>query len=379
MPEIDFEAEGLLEGLDADAREARLKLLGELADDGISLEELRDAVEAGRLALLPVERTLSGDGERYTSNAVSEESGVEVEVLQRWNRALGIPNPDPDDEVLGETDLDAARQLKGFRDLGLPEEEMLQVARTIGMAMARIAQSNRELFLRTLVQQDDDEYELARRFEAASEAMLPLLTPVLTYALQRHLVEQIRGDVIAAADLASGDVGRANDIAVCFADMVDFTKLGERVDVEELGLVASRLEDLATSVAEPPVRLVKTIGDAAMLVSNEAEPLGDAALALIEAADAEGDEFPPLRVGLAFGPAVGRGGDFYGAPVNLASRITGVARPGSVLASEGARDALGEGFRYSFAGERKLKGIGEVKLYRVRGEGDESGGGDEDA
>ena len=366
MSEIDFEAEGLLEGLDAKAREARLKLLGELADDGVSLQELRDAVEAGRLALLPVERALSGEGERHNSDEIAEQSGVELEVLKRWNRALGIPNPEPDDKVLGEVDLDAARQLKAFRDLGLPEEEMLQVARTIGMAMARIAQANRELFVRTLVQPDDDEYELAHRFEAASKAMLPQLTPVLTYALQRHLIEQIRGDVIAAADLASGEVGRANDIAVCFADMVDFTKLGERVDVEELGSVAGRLEDLATSVAEPPVRLVKTIGDAAMLVSTGAEPLGDAALALIAAADAEGEEFPPLRVGLAFGPAVGRGGDFYGAPVNLASRITGVARPGSVLASEEARDALGDGFSFSYAGERKLKGIGEVKLYRVR-------------
>jgi adenylate cyclase len=63
--------------------------------------------------------------------------------------------------------------------------------------------------------------------------------------------------------------------------------------------------------------------------------------------------------------------------VNLASRITGVARPGSVLASEGARNALGDGFRYSFAGERKLKGIGEVKLYRVRS-GEDGGGGGED-
>jgi adenylate cyclase len=93
---------------------------------------------------------------------------------------------------------------------------------------------------------------------------------------------------------------------------------------------------------------------------------------LIEAADAEGEEFPPLRVGLAFGPAVGRGGDFYGPPVNLASRITGVARPGSVLASGEAREALGEDFRYSYAGERKLKGIGEVKLYRVRRGGDDT-------
>ncbi len=375
MPEIDFEAEGLLEGVDGDARKARLKLLGRLADDGVSLAELREAAAAGRLALLPVERALIGRGARYSSNELAAESGVDLDVLQRWNRALGIPNPDPSEEVLGEADLEAARQLNAFRDLGLPEAEMMQVARTIGMAMARIAQANRELFIRTLVQDDDDEYELAHRFEAAAQTMLPQLTPVLTYALQRHLIEQVRGDVIGAADLASGEVGKANEISVCFADLVDFTKLGERIDVEELGLVAARLEDLATSIAEPPVRLVKTIGDAAMLVSTEAEPIGDAALALIDAANAEGEEFPPLRVGLAYGLAVGRGGDFYGAPVNLASRITGVARPGSVLASEEAKEALGEdSFRFSFAGERKLKGIGSVKLYRVRGGAAAEGG-----
>jgi adenylate cyclase len=339
----------------------------------VSEHELREAAAAGRLALLPVERALLGEGPRYSSGEVAERSGVDLEVLKRWNRALGIPNPEPDDEALGETDLEAARQLKAFRDVGLPEEEMLQVARTIGMAMARIAQSNRELFVRTLVHEDDDEHELARRFEAASRTMMPQLTPVLTYALQRHLIEQIRGDVIGAADIASGDVGKANDAAVCFADLVDFTKLGERVDVEQLGQVAGRLAEIATSIAEPPVRLVKTIGDAAMLVCTEAAPLGEAALSLIEAADEEGESFPMLRVGVAHGPIVGRGGDYYGAPVNRASRITGVARPGTVLADEPARDALGEGFAYSFAGERRLKGIGGVKLYRVRREPREEG------
>jgi adenylate cyclase len=367
MAEIDFEAEGLLEGLDGEAREARLKLLVELADDGVPIEELRDATAAGRLALLPVERAILGQGPRFSSRELAERADVDLEVLERWNRALGISNPDPDEQVLGDADREAANRLKQFRDLGLPEEEMMQVARTIGMAMARIAQSNRELFLRTLVREGDDEYELARRFEKAAEMMLPPLTPVLSYALQRHLVEQVRGDVIAAADIASGEVGKANEVTVCFADLVDFTKLGERIDVEELGLIAGRLEEIATQIAEPPVRLVKTIGDAAMLVSGEAEPLGDAALRLLEAANEEGEGFPLLRIGIAHGPAVGRGGDYYGAPVNLASRITGVARPGSVLADERAKEAMGDGFSYSFAGERRLKGVsGRVKQYRVR-------------
>ena len=88
-------------------------------------------------------------------------------------------------------------------------------------------------------------------------------------------------------------------------------------------------------VAEPPVRLVKTIGDAAMLASPEPEPLLGATLALIEAADAEGEDFPQLRAGAALGQALLRAGDWFGRPVNLASRITSVARPGSLL---GRRD-----------------------------------------
>jgi adenylate cyclase len=104
-----------------------------------------------------------------------------------------------------------------------------------------------------------------------------------------------------------------------------------------------------------------------MLVSPEAEPLVAATLALIAAAEAEGDQFPLLRAGLASGPTLPQSGDYYGRSVNLASRITGVARPGSVLVDAQTREAAGEGFTYSYAGERRLKGIdSRVKLFRVR-------------
>lgn len=370
MPEIDFEAEGLLEGLEGEAREARRELLAELADDGVALEDLREAVGAGRLVLLPVERALSGGaGAKYTAREIAERSGVELELLQRSRVALGTPNPDPDARVLGDEDLDAAQRLRAFREVGLPEEGILQVARTIGMSTARIAQANRELIIRTLMQPGDNERDLAHRLKAAAEATLPMVGPVLSYALQSHLLEQIRRDVIADADLASGEAPGSSELIVCFADLIDFTRLGEQVPPDELGVIALRLEEIATAAAQGPVQLVKMIGDAAMLVSGEPDRMAEAALSLVEAADAEGEDFPQLRAGLAFGPVVPRGGDFYGRTVNLASRITQIARPGSVLASEEARDALGKQFHYSFAGERHLKGIeGRVKLFRVRRE-----------
>jgi adenylate cyclase len=132
-----------------------------------------------------------------------------------------------------------------------------------------------------------------------------------------------------------------------------------------------RLEALTTELIEPPVRLVKTIGDAVMLTSLEPQPLIDAALGLIDAADAEGHDFPQLRAGSALGRALPRAGDWFGRPVNLASRITSIARPGSLLAEREVREsALASGetaYRWSFAGERRLKGIREpVPLFRVR-------------
>lgn len=367
---INFEGEGLLDGVEGEVREARLRLLEELTADGVPIEELREAVAAGRLTLLPVERALAGSSPRHTPREVAAASGVDLDLLQRASAALGVPYPDPDVRALTDADVEAANRFKALIEAGLPEEGMLQVARTIGLGTARIAEANRELTIRTLMQPGDTERDLALRFAAAAHHLMPLVGPILVYALQANTLEQVRRDVIGAADLATGEMGATVEVAVCFADLVEFTKLGEEIAVEELGLVAARLEELATEVAEPPVRLVKLIGDAAMLVSTDASQMVAAALRLVEAAEEEGEDFPRLRAGVAFGPALIQAGDYYGRPVNLASRITGVARPGSVLISEEAKEAAGEaGFEYSFAGERRLKGFdSRAKLFRVRGE-----------
>jgi adenylate cyclase len=112
--------------------------------------------------------------------------------------------------------------------------------------------------------------------------------------------------------------------------------------------------------------VVKMIGDAAMFVSPDGGALLDLALDLVAAAEQD-DEFPQLRAGLASGRAVGRWGDWYGRPVNLASRVCSRARPGSVLVTGTVADACaGDGYRFSTAGEKRLKGIGAVPLWRAR-------------
>lgn len=370
-PDIDFEAEGLLEGVEGAPREARRELLEQLAGEGCGLEELKDAVAAGRLTLLPVERALAGEGPRYSAREIAEKAELDLDTLQRFSSALGMPYPDPDERRATNADLEAARMVKAFIDTGLPEDGLLGVARTIGMGMARIAEANRELIVRTLIRPGDTERDVSRRFVAAADYMLPLVGPTVVYALQAHLLEQIRRDVIGATDLASGEVGGAVNLTVCFADLVEFTRLGEEIAPEELGMVAGRLEEMASAVAEPPVRLVKTIGDEVMLVSSDAEPMVAAALELINAAEAEGQQFPWLRAGIASGPTLPQSGDYYGRAVNLASRLTNVARPGSVVLDEATKEAVGESFDYSYVGERRLKGLDyRVKLYRARTPGE---------
>jgi len=372
---IDFAAEGLLDDLEGDGREARLELLQRLTAEGVSLEELRDAVTTGHLTVLPVERAIAGDGPRYSAREIAERSGLELELALAFRAALGIPyGDDLDDRAGTEDDLEAAQRMKAILDAGFPVEEMLRNARVVGMATARVAEANRDLVVRNLTSPGDNERDVADRLVGMAEFLLPLGTEFLDYAFQANLLELIKRDVIGAADLAAGEIGGVVERTVCFADLVEFTSLGEEIAPEELGEVVGHFEELATSIVAPPVRLVKTIGDAVMLVSAEAEPLVAQSLDLVAAAAAEGDQFPVLRAGIATGPTLPQSGDYYGRSVNLASRVTGIARPGSVLVDTATREAAGEsGLTYSFAGERRLKGIdARQKLFRVRREGDRS-------
>jgi adenylate cyclase len=363
---VDFAGEGLLDGLEGRAREDRLELLERLHAEGIPLEELRRAVAEDRLVLLPVERLLSGEA-RYTGREVAERSGLPLEVLAAQRQALGMPRPDPDARILTEEDLRAAGRAAMVRRAGIPDDASLDFLRVVGEAAARIAEATRTLIGSAYLQPGASERDVALRFAEAERELGPAQGELLAYALSLHLREQLRSETVSQAELQSGYLPDSEEVTVCFADLVGFTRLGEELDAGELGAVAGRLAELAGDLVEPPVRLVKTIGDAAMLVSPENEAVLSAALDLVEAAEAAGDELPALRAGLARGRALNRLGDWYGRPVNLASRITGVARPASVLTDAEVHARAEDGFQWSRAGRRRLKGIREpVALWRAR-------------
>lgn len=359
---MDFAAEGLLDGLEGEDREARRRLLQRLDDDGFELSEMKAAVAEDRLALLPLERLLGG---RYSARMVQEKTGLPAEVMRRMRRVAGLPEVGEDERVFGDEDIETARATRLFLDAGLSQQTISDMTRVLGESMARVAATTTAVFTDDFLQAGDSEDDVAERFAGLAEQLTPALEPVIVAAFKAHLREAIRRGVLSSAMRSSGRATDEQTIAVCFADLVGFTRLGGQSDARELGTVAGRLAEAAGELASPPVRLVKTIGDAAMLVSLEAAPLVDAALELVGAFDEQG--LPPLRAGVAMGPAVQLTGDFYGHAVNLASRVTGIARPGSVLCSQEVHDACREEFRWSFAGRHRVKGVREpLALHRVR-------------
>jgi adenylate cyclase len=363
---IDFAAEGLLDGLQGSARSERLALLEQLAEQGVPLSELRRTTASGTIMYLPADRVIVGR-ERYTSSEVAQLSGVGEDFLVACRRAMGLPIPEPDEAVYSEAELEAARMTLVARDAGISDEDLLELLRVLGRGLSQAAESMRALPLKLVLEPGMSEPELAQRYAESAARLYPLVDPLVSSLLALHLRHATQSTVVSELERTGGHLPGSREVSVCFADLVGFTRLGEEVAPDELGRLAARLEALATEACAPPVKLVKTIGDAAMLASPEPEPLLEAALNLIDAADAEGDYFPQLRAGAAIGQALPRAGDWFGRPINLASRITSIARPGSVLAERELRESAIDAYGWSYAGERRLRGIREpVPLFRAR-------------
>jgi adenylate cyclase len=363
---IDFDAEGLLDGLDDErARRSRLDLLRSLSGAGFSLDELRGATAEGRLAMLPVERVLAEEP-RYTQRDLGELTGVALDFLVEARRAIGAPAIGPDDRVLTEDDLELAQGAAALLQAGLSREQFLDLTRLMSQAMANVAAGLSSIFGEALLRPDDTERDLGLRYAESLQHLGPLAAPTLGHMLNLHLRETLRNVVIGQADLRSGRLPGAQPVTVGFVDIVGFTQLGEKTAPEELGALVRDFERAVERVANPPVRLVKTIGDAAMLVAPNPKPVIDAVLELVEESRGE-SPLPLLRGGVASGTALQRAGDWYGPPVNLASRLTSFARRGSVVASKDVHDGALDDYAWSFAGYRRFKGVGNtVPVWRAR-------------
>ncbi len=361
----DVEALGLLADLQGQAREERAELVTWLLARGFDVDQIRNAFSP---MLLPANCALGDDGTSVTTRELADSSGLGLELLKQLHRAAGLVRVEnPDAPLQSRADAESVLHAARLVDVGVDPAQVVLIVRLVVDGLTGAAVAMRQAALQASLHPGATEREIAEAIEKLTEKAEPLLGPMVADLLRVVLRRSFETEAINEAERAAGMVPGAREVAVAFADLVGFTRLGEEVLPEDLGVIAARLSDLAHDVVTSPVQFVKTIGDAVMLVCPDPRALLTTVLELVEAAAA--DDFPPLRVGFAFGRAVGRAGDWFGSPVNVASRVTSVAPGGTVRVTESAREAIGDipGVAWSLAEARHLRGIdGAVLLFDAR-------------
>jgi adenylate cyclase len=355
----------LLRGLAGEARRERAELIQWLRAQGFDDEQIRGALIP---MLLPAERVVGDDGTYVSVQHLSDSTGIDSELLRRLHQAVGLPRvEDPTAAVASRADAESVVRSKALIDFGFDVDEVVAILRVLVEGLGHAAETMRKAALRVVLRPGASELELAIAMKELATNVTPLLGPMIEDLLYLELRRSFETEAVNFTERSAGSLPGAREVTVAFADLVGFTELGELVAPEELERIANRLTELARDVVVAPVRYIKTIGDAVMFVSSESTQLLNVVLDLVSKATE--CELPRLRVGIASGWAVSHSGDWYGSPVNTASRITHAARPGDVVAADSVLESVGAaagGFDWLALGDRSLRGISHpVKLVAV--------------
>jgi len=348
----------------APGAEERLALLRLNAEYGVSLEEMVEEREEGRLALLAGRRVNLGGDTRLSLSDVAAHTGEPADLLAQIWRASGFAEPDPDEAIFTESTLELLSLFKAASEL-YGEDVTLQLARVIGSSIARIADAEVTAFVQNIAAPlVEAKKELAIAQAHVQLASLnPLLARALDLAHRYHCEAALRRVALVPGS------GQGRRLAVGFADLVGFTALSQALAAPELATAIGAFESRASeTVTSAGGRVVKLIGDEVMFVADGAKAGCEIVLRLVERFQ-EDDLLPPIRGGLASGETITQEGDYYGPVVNLAARITKVARPGTVLVSEQLKYEVEDAAHYTFRriGHRHLKGFNQpVTLYALR-------------
>ncbi len=306
-----------------------------------------------------LERELLGGERRYTRHEVADLTGVPIERCTELWHALGFA--DVADDVCAFTDRDvwAVRTVTALGAAGwLADDLQVSMARALGQSLSRLADWQLAAVGSMLNPSLAPDQAMRR-----AEELVPVVEELIGYVWRRHLAAAA-GRALAG----SGEEFASGTIAVGFADMVGFTSLTREIGDEELGVLVERFEALASDiVATSGGRVIKTIGDEVLFVADDVPTAAEIGVRLAERVP-EQDALPELRVGMAYGTVLSRLGDVYGEPVNLASRLTSIARPGSVLVDRHFAEALGDnpGWQLRRVPPRPVRGYAMLQPFRLR-------------
>jgi adenylate cyclase len=314
-----------------------------------------------------LEQAILGDIPRHTSQEVADSAGVSIGTARRLWRALGFPDAG-DDPAFPDADLDALTLVARLTSSEVLDfDTALRLTRALGQTVARLA----DWQVATLAErvesleagEDATGSRLLTAFQMAHEVE-PAFERLLVYAWRRHLAAAVSR--IEALGAAEEELLTVN-LTVGFADLVSFTRLANGIDVDTLGDLVETFESRAADlVAGLGGRVIKTLGDSVLFVTENATAGVETALQIVDTMAGD-DDLPDVRVGLATGPVVTRLGDVFGSPVNLASRLTSVARRNRVIIDHNtARRLPRDRFEVRTLTARPLHGFGSVEPVAVR-------------
>jgi adenylate cyclase len=341
------------------AAAAQARVVARMRERGYSLEDLREAGREGRLAFGFTEDLFPEVEEAVSVAEVAAETGLEPELIDRILAILGTPTERR--EMLSPDDAEALRHCARVLAAGFPLVAFLQLVRVYVQSMRRIADAEVRLFHiyvhEPLIRDAVPELQMAEEMGDLAADILPLAAPLTSYLHTRYLRYFSEQDVVGhmesglGTDTAEIELGQVT-VTLCFIDLTGFTRYTEEEgDLGALDVVETFIETVEETLPREAT-IVKTIGDEVMVVSPDAAALTEWAIELLRRLP----ERPQPRVGIHFGEAVYRDGDYFGGQVNLAHRVVGRALAGEVLVTDRVCEAIAG--RESLA----LEPIGQVSL-----------------
>lgn len=327
-----------------------------------------------RPAAEELEHAILGEDPVFTAADVAAETGVTIDQARRLWRALGFP--DSGGEVaFTSADAEAVSILVDQVDSGRIDFDMaVTLTRAVGQTMARLADWEVATLVHRVQEIEAGDQATGSRAIAGLNLIEELNEPferLLVYVWRRHLAAAVSRVEALGGELRSGNKGdtdlRTTQMTVGFADIVGFTELTNELTQSRIGdlveLFESRCSDV---VASQGGRVIKTLGDAVLFVNGDPISAYDTAEGIIAVVGRD-SRMPDVRVGLASGSVVMRLGDVFGPPVNLAARLTAVARRNRVIVDQATADLLPpDQFETRRLPARPVRGFGLLEPVAVR-------------
>jgi adenylate cyclase len=356
---------GVIPGYDGSwtpAAAAYARVVARLRARGHTLAQIKRAGENGQLAAGPLENLLSSSGPRRSLRAAARASGLDVDLIERIYTAMGLA---AQLDGISDGDIEVLKYAAAVLDAGLPQPAFLQLMRVYGQALAQIADAEVRLIHlyvhEPLMRAGVPSVEIADEMEGLTREVLPFASPFMNYLHDRLLAHFVEQDMIGhmEADLGADALGEGRvRLAIAFADLAGYARLTvERGDEVALSTV-ERFVDAVAQTLPLEARVIKMLGDEVMVVGPDPAALTGWAVEL-QAGIAPGD--PPPRIGIHYGEALYRDGDYFGREVNKASRVVARAGGGEVLVTRSVVDVAAsvDGLQFERIGEIRLKGFPE--------------------